>query len=1656
MATEIVSLLDISYGIADNTANHELTLNERTLGSDLFSLFKQVFHQQTDFRLTNCKILQAAEDRVNFSGIFVRLFPWKNVNVEFTLFDHSTSGIAKQRHSIFRINIPDDYSASTYLSQYNLEPGETVSAEMLIFNPNLEDIIQTIDFSQAAMVFSSVDYSIVGTENIYYPDSLKALLPVKQVKKGINFSAAISFDNDLSQYLAEVFGGSHDEISTSQGLIYPEEYGIYFQFRRTTPINQAISFLSLEMKGISFALPLTQENDSGIRILLDGTVKIKNSRFNITAGFDPYYRGLTLSIDDFPSLNKLIELTDIKSLSDYFTEPLSSMLDIKLSTLEMFLNLTDKSVSQVGFNLTTQDEIQLIENVISIKPTLKMEMYAPFEERFREIEGDLKGIWQLGKTNFETTLYYPSYSFYAGMIQGQSLDMGAVVERILPGIWLPKIQLTKMEVWGNFLSKSFSAEIAVSGNSTWGFELAGRAFYLQSISMRMAYANQQVVGCTMDGTLTLSDVTVYISAEYDTDRRWMLLGATAIEDIINLTSILDDLLEAISLPDRLPDLKLKNIIFSAVPHTSEYSLKAQTAEDWHLTDDLSLKVEEFAGNKRKNVPVYGTLRAVMTIDQTIVRLSAEKAASTDEGWQFEGNTGYGQQIAIGLLIEDLGKKFGEVTLPAAIAELTIQNLGISFNSKTKNFTFTCEAKFPIEGKEVDITVTINITKQLDDSYNKHFEGHITIDDLQFNLIFSKDNTAKTFLATYNNPNGDSLKIKTLVADVSDDIATIIPATLEITLKDALFIYSKRDNKSNFLIGLNLTSQFNLSDLPLVGAKIPPEQTIGVDDLQFLVASQNLNVEQADSFNNLIPDTITKLPLKPRDKKENKTTVIQKGLNASAKLQFGATTEILALPISSDSQPKTLEPQPETPNPDNPNTSTSDNTQPETLEPQPETPNPDNPNTSTSDNAKWFKLQKTFGPVHFERVGVQYQDATLWFLLDAALSASGLTLSLDGLAFGSPLNKFDPKFKLKGIGIDYQGGGAIEIGGAFLRKPATKDKPYDEYDGAAVIKSETFTLSAIGSYTQYDGHPSLFIYAVLDKPLGGPSFFFVTGLAAGFGYNRALKIPTIDQVATFPLVEEAINSNNGSSNTQDNATKLTQELNKLQQYIPPETGQTFLAVGVKFTSFKTIDSFALLTVAFGKRFEVNLLGLSTLVAPPEADKTPVAEVQLALKATFLPDEGILRVRAQLTPNSYILSKKCHLTGGFAFYSWFAPHEHDGDFVLTLGGYHPKFNVPAHYPRVPRLAFNWQVNSELNIKADGYFALTASALMAGGHLQATWHSGHLKAWFKAGADFLIAWKPYHYDASIYVDMGVSYTYHFFGTHHITVDVGADLHIWGPEFTGKAHIHLWCVSFTVSFGAGASQTPQPIDWDKFKSSFLPADSDICSVAVKDGLVIKINQDDKSDLGVINPKHLCLVTNSVIPATDAEHETKVSDFQKFGIGSMAVKLGELTSTHTITITRDGKDNHVEKEFAYTPILKKSPTGLWGESLTPDLNGERFIENTLSGFEIKPKKQPEPGETHPIDRQNLKFTTEPVKNAYEWEDIRTFIAMSFDDQETDDKKNKARKQKINESIMKKTTDRNHLLANLGINSAEIEEINLSESIANDFLISPKIEQVAV
>ena len=867
---------------------------------------------------------------------------------------------------------------------------------------------------------------------------------------------------------------------------------------------------------------------------------------------------------------------------------------------------------------------------------------------------------------------------------------------------------------------------------------------------------------------------------------------------------------------------------------------------------------------------------------------------------------------------------------------------------------------------------------------------------------------------------EQLKLKHLINAIKKDLGSSIPDDLTIALKELLLLVDSQGETTKYLISLNLGTSINLSNLPLVGKEFSGDRTVAIDNLKILFASSDF------AANKSIPELVEK---------------IQEGLYVSPSMKFGDEKYVfpsmkfgdkkddLDIAIVSKSTPASI---------------------------------PAPPPHQTSDDIKWFDLKKNFGPVYIKRVGAHYKkekaESEIWFHLDASISGGGLSIILDGLAVGSPFPNFKPKFSIDGLGINYEVKGEVSIGGSLLR--STNENGKDEYSGAIIIKTEVFTISAIGSYTTTEeGHPSLFIYGVLDKLIGGPPCFFVTGIAVGFGYNRQLILPTLDEIPSFPLVEAVIGIDKKPSK-EIGLNDLIEIQKKLLPKIPPKVGQMFFAVGIRFTSFKIVDTFLLMVVNIGDLFSIDVIGISTITSPPLLPEGihPLAKVRLAVLSRFIPSEGTLKVDGKILPNSYIFDPDCHLTGGFAFYTWFTG-EHADDFVLTLGGYHPAFEVPSHYPKVEPLAINWCVDSELTIKGNAYYALTASAIMAGGRLEAVWQSGNKKAWFIANANFIMAWQPYSYDAEISLSIGASYTFDekFLGIRiHKTfsIDVGANLHIWGPKFSGTATIDLSIISLTIAFGDRSQKKLAPLNWDDFKKSFLP-DDEVCSIAIKSGLIRQIEDNGKKKIFIVNPKELVLTTASVIPIkTFVYGKNEPITGTDFGIAPMHIEKIS-NSNYKISIHKIDKKElpDVSDDFTATQIFKNVPRALWEVPNSINLiNQPRLIENVLSGYTIKPanpQTNPQKAvETSAIDLKKLGYDTQPVENAYQWQSFSAFINSQIDDT--------TRSNRIFDSINHDSVreKRSKLLQNLGVLNIDIhlEEFTTAKGKEQAFIISPQLQ----
>jgi hypothetical protein len=767
---------------------------------------------------------------------------------------------------------------------------------------------------------------------------------------------------------------------------------------------------------------------------------------------------------------------------------------------------------------------------------------------------------------------------------------------------------------------------------------------------------------------------------------------------------------------------------------------------------------------------------------------------------------------------------------------------------------------------------------------------------------------------------------------------------------------KPTGTSSFVLygGLDVGKPIDLTNLPLIGKALSLLERVEIRDIKVQVTSAPISQTQATQLNTLINTYAAGYPAVPSE-----------GMASTVNISMAMVIGGLVIPLgtgiggeSNTSLPANQSSVQGTP--------TGNTAAPVTTTPG-----------SSSDGTTWFNIQKAVGPVMFRRVGVRYSESILWFALDASFSAGGLTIDLLGMAIGSPLSDFDPQFTLDGLGIAFAQP-SFELAGALMKVPPSPGVDW-QYAGGALLKVANFSLSAVGSYASMSGTPSMFVFAQATGSFGGPPAFFITGLAAGFGYNSSLRLPTMNEIYQFPLIAGAQDPSKigGNSPTPTTVLSILLGLNGGTAWITQQVGQFWFAAGLQFTSFQLVSTNALLVIEFGKRILFGLLGLSRASFPmPGTVSTSIryAFIELQIGTTVDPEQGVFSLTAVLSPNSYLLDPACKLTGGFAFYTWFAPSTHAGDFVITVGGYHPSFDPPPWYPQVPAVGFTWSLDSTVSITGKAYFALTPSAIMAGGQLSVTYQQGDLRAWFRAWANMLLYWNPFHFDVEIGITVGASYRLDlWFTTQTISVELGADLHLWGPDTGGQVRVHWWVISFTIGFGASPTGNPPPLTWQQFQPQLPPA-SDIVKIFPVTGLAPNGQTDiNSNDPWVARPSGFTFTTMSSVPNSQLQLGSAGTSFKSGDLVNIRpMQKTGLTSTQKLVITCNGTEiNPVTNGWTITELTQNVAKALWGTGNQNQMPSgvDQLVPNQLVGFTVTAPADPAASSPGPVNEQYLAYT---------------------------------------------------------------------------------------
>jgi hypothetical protein len=1035
----------------------------------------------------------------------------------------------------------------------------------------------------------------------------------------------------------------------------------------------------------------------------------------------------------------------------------------------------------------------------------------------------------------------------------------------------------------------------------------------------------------------------------------------------------------------MPKVTCTALAFTGSVTERWYRFQATVTDDWTVTIPGSSKaigITEIGMDLTyvpgAAAPLTGQVIGTFEIGKAQLYASAAYEGGTTPGWLFEGGTQGEQEISVNDVVDDVLQLFGW-SLPGNAPQVVLKNLNLAFRTATNEFSLHGMASVTIAGVECDLGVQIQ-----DEAEGKLFNGYLWIGANAFELDFE---TGKDTVVAGSWTATDESSILSLdhLIDALELSLPDLPSSLNPTLTGAGIVYDitndvlvligdTQDGSSALLVvegkpttqvGFAALAKvgLNLSDLPLVGQRLAAVATAEIDALQVSVASAPLasvgaalNQRVASYAAMLSKLSYPSFPTPPAG------TTAKAWLGAT--FDYGSGKVPLGLALDGGGSPPKA---PTTLAPGSPAQAT------------PSSPGAQVPaSTATSDGTVWFNVQRSFGPVTLQRVGASYQSSAqaLWFELDAQLAFGPLTLDLLGLGLGSPIDGFKPEFALGGLGIDYAEPPLTIAGG--LVNLAPKGASFLEFEGGVTIGTGDFTLTAFGYYGDKSGFPSMFLFGDVAYDFGGPPQFFVTGLALGFGYNSALRTPAIEQVGEFPFIEVLPTSAApgpgvfGSNPTPLKA--LTTLLETKPPWVATSKDSLWFAAGITFTTFELLNSQALVTVQTGKELVIALLGTSRAQFPQEGGGPLYAYVELDLEAVLAPQQGVFSFQAVLAKTSFLLDRSCVLTGGFAFFVWFGENPHAGDFVLTLGGYNPGFTPPSHYPVVQPLGFHWSLDSSISIQGGVYFALTPSALMLGGELEATFQSGNLKAWFDAHADVVIQWKPFWVYADIGITVGASYKIDLlFTSFTVSIELGCELTLWGPPTGGTVEVDWYVISFSIPFGHELEPPPSAATWADVEK-MLPSNGDATaqpiSIAPTAGLhpaatTPKPPATDAATSGeaagqqwTVRAGAFAFSSSAIVPSTKltvgAAHAFQGAGFDVRPLAA-SKEWQNVESVHEVRIAPVAAPREdMSASFSAVPVFKDVPSSLWGEPVAgegpsmPVPAGDRqLLPGRLSGVQL-------------------------------------------------------------------------------------------------------------
>jgi len=450
---------------------------------------------------------------------------------------------------------------------------------------------------------------------------------------------------------------------------------------------------------------------------------------------------------------------------------------------------------------------------------------------------------------------------------------------------------------------------------------------------------------------------------------------------------------------------------------------------------------------------------------------------------------------------------------------------------------------------------------------------------------------------------------------------------------------------------------------------------------------------------------------------------------------------------------------------------------------------------------------TLGPVELQSVtiGAEPSDDSIPVNLGASIKAvlGPLTAVVENMGLqatfsfpddGGNAGPVDFALAFKpptGVGLSIDAG--MIKGGGFLRI----DPERGEYSGTLELTfSEIVSLKAIGLITTRmpDGSNGFSLLIIITAEFGAGIQlgygFKLLGVGGLLGLNRTMKLQPLMEGIRTGAVESIMFPHDVIAN----APRIISDLRTI---FPPREG-IFLIGPMAKLGWGTPT---LISISLGIIIEIpgNLAILGILKIAIPAEEIPLIVIQVNFAGAIEFDRKRIYFFAALFESRIVFLT---IEGEMGLLMAFGD---DANFVISVGGFHPRFSPPPlPFPSPRRIAINLLNTPVARVRIEGYFAITSNTVQFGARIEVFFGISALSVQGHLAFDALFQFSPFYFIFEISASLSVR----VFGIGLFSVgirgsfDGPAPYHIKGH---GSISLLFWDISVPIEKTWGESRNTE-----------------------------------------------------------------------------------------------------------------------------------------------------------------------------------------------------------------------------------------------------------